>query len=1019
MTNMIAFFIRRPKVVNLIMLFLFMIGLLSMFKVQNQGYPSVDFGVVNISTIYPGASAEDVEVKVTAKIEDELKSIAGVESMQSASMENWSQISLILEENADYDKAVNDIQKAVDKVRDFPREVVPPIVTEINNERIPVFEIAIIGDASYALKRKYALALDKKLLADKKVGSVSKYGYLKREVQIKADPLKLNKAYLSLSSLSDAIRLQNIRLSAGDTTSKYNQKKIVLDSEIKDVSDVKNIIVRSGFDGNRVRISDVAEVVDGFEKADKLFSFQGQESINVIAFKKENADILETVESIHVILEEFRTTLPKGVQAEIIIDYSKSVKDLLSLVKNNAVIGLFFVLLVLFIFLNFRAAFWTAIGIPLSIFFAFALFPYFDISINFITLMALIIVLGLLVDDAIVVAENIYSYREKGLEPIDAAIAGTKEVMWPVITTVLTTIIAFSPLLAMTGVMGKFMWQMPVVVSLVLAGSLAECLFLLPSHMAHTKIDKRKENKTNLMDKFGDVYERFVNKAMRYRWLTFAIFLVMFLSSIFMLTNMKFILFGSDEGEFAFIKFETKVGTSLEETQRRAHVFEDVLSTYSKNEVGAYVTTIGQKIPKIEEQGSNIDHGAVGNVVIHIAPVKYRDRSAQEIIDDIKANVVGFPGFERIEADMIQEGPPVGRAVTLTVISNNDKERGVFVQQVKDFLHAQKGVSKIEDNEGEGKQSLKVKINHDLASRLGLNATDIAQVLRTAFDGQIVSTLRRGGEELDFRVQLQDGSRLSEKSIRQLKLSNKETRLIPISQLIELEKVDDLLMVNHYDGDRSVSIYADVDTEVQTSMEINKSIKETFVPMAKALPDLRIEFGGEEKNTEESMNSLAIAMVLALLGIYSILVVLFNSFSQPLLVMIAIPFTFSGIIYTFVLHGMPFGFMAILGMIGLTGIVVNDALVMISMLNSCRDTIGDSIDDLAFAARRRLRPILITTLTTAAGLFPTAYGWGGENAFIIPMILSIAWGLVFATIITLILVPSLYVMQGASKKKSL
>lgn len=1011
MSNFIRFFIDRPKVVNLLMLFIILAGVINMYRTQNQGYPSVDFGVVNITTVYPGAAPEDVEVRVTSKIEDELKSVSGIDSIQSGSMENISVVSILLEEDADNEKVVDDIQKAVNQVDDFPAEVESlPQVVEVNNERIPIIEIAITGEADYEMKRKYALSLEKRLQANDQVGKVEKLGYLDKEVHIEVNQRSLDRKYVSLMSLVDAIKLHNIRLSGGDVSSKP-EKKVVLMSEFEDPMDVKKVIVRSGFDGNRVVLTDVANVIDGYEEPEKIYRFNGKETINVIVYKKETSDILVATRESKQILEDFKKTLPETVDAEVIVDYSISVDSLLSLVKNNAKIGLVFVLLALVVFLNFRVAIWTAIGIPVSIFFAFIFMYYLGVTINFISLMGILIVLGLLVDDAIVIAENIYSYKEKGLEPKEAAYKGTMEVLWPVITTVVTTIVAFAPFLAMTGIMGKFMWQMPIVVTFVLLGSLVESLILLPSHIAHSKVSKKKKSE-NWIDKVIASYETFVEKTMRFRWVTLGAFIAMFVFAIVLLNNgMKFVLFGSEEGDFGYIKFETEVGTSIEETSKRAKQFEEILKTVPKTEVFSFVTTVGEKNPVIDEMGGNVTQGSLGNITIHIAPEAQRTSTAKAIIASIREKVKDVPGFTKFEVARVQDGPPVGRAVTVTLISNDDPSRIKVAEQLKDFLATQEGVFKIEDTEGTGKKTIKVEVNQDLASRLGINSTLIAQTIRAAFDGMVATDIRKGGEEIDFRVKLNDTYRSKVSSIKRLKVSNDDGRLIPLGQLIKIQEVDDVLMINHYDGDRSVTVYADVDTEVITSVAVNRKVKALLDPILIEYPDLRVEFGGEEKNTQESMVSLVVALVLALIGIYSVLVILFNSFTQPFIVMSAIPFAFSGVVYTFFIHGIDFGFMALIGLIGLTGIVVNDALVMISMLNRARDEGNTDIVYLSKAAKRRFRPIMLTTITTAAGLFPTAYGWGGDNAFLVPMIMSVAWGLVFATIITLVLVPALYVMH--------
>lgn len=1012
MSKLIEFFVHRPKVVNLTVIFLLLAGFLSMLRTQNAGYPSVDFGVVNITTIYPGASPADVEQKVTAKIEDQLKGISGIKTINSASLENLSQVSILMEDRADYDQVISDIQKAVDQIDDFPAGVQNrPIVEEVDNDRIPVIEVAIVGEADYSQKWRYAQALEKKLQANTLIGTIDKIGYRKQEIRIEADQEKLRNRYVSLGHIINAIQHHNVRLPSGDLEAPGAEKKLVVDSEFNAADEVSDVVIRSGFEGNQVRISDVAVVKDGFAQPDKIIRFNGAESINLLIQKKAHSDIIATAKAINAILEDFRATLPANIRAEKIVDYSYEATSLLDMVKSNAVMGLTLVLITLFLFLNMRVAFWTAMGIPLSILSAFIFFPLFGITINFISLIGILIVLGMLVDDAIVVAENIYSYREKGYPPKEAAILGAKEVMWPVVATVSTTVVAFSPLIFMTGVMGKFMYAMPIVISLMLILSLLESLFILPSHMAHAKF-KRSKAKFSLFHKIENGYKRSVKFALRFKTLTLLTFILMFVFSIVLLvTRMDFILFDSSDGLYGTVEFETERGTSLEETARRAQAIEKILLDLPKEEVSTFVTTVGERKPLITAIGVQVNHGGVGNILLHFTPMGSRERTAKDIMADVKERIKDVQGFIRLESEVVQDGPPVGKPITVTVISNDDAARKKLVTDMEAFLKEQPGVSNLQNNEGQGKEQLRVQLNYNLLARLGLTPLDVATTIRTAFDGTVATTIRRLGEEVDFRVTLADQHKTSLDIFKTLTVQNNAGKLIPVGQVANITRLEDPLMINHYDGDRAVTIYGDIDTVQNTSLKVNAALKEKFQPVIDSYPDMRLEFGGEEKDTQEAMQSLFIAMILALIGIYFILVILFNSFTQPFLVMSCIPFTFTGVVFAFYLHNLVFGFVALLGLIGLMGVVVNNSLIMISFMNTVRDEKGVTIDSLADASTERLRPVLLTTLTTVAGLFPTAYGFGGDNAFLVPMIMAIAWGLVFASLITLYLVPGLYLMQ--------
>lgn len=1021
MLKLVKFFIDKPKVTNLIMVFLFLAGIIALINVQKEGYPSIDFGTVLISTSYPGASPLDVELKVTNKIEEKLKEVSGIKEIKSWSMESFSSISIKMEDKVDTAKVNEDIKNAVDQVTDFPDDVKKPVVTLIIADSFPMFEIALTGSANYKEIREHALALEKILERNKYVGQVNKIGYLDREVKIEVDQKKLHDNYISLGELMTAIQNQNFRMSSGDFIAD-NEKKIVVMSEFKKLTDVGKVIVRSGYDGKRVVVSDVAKINDSYEKPDKIVRYNGQNAINLVIVKKSNTDIIKASKSVEKIINDYQEKLPDDIKLKMIVDYSVETKSLLKLVIDNSWIGFILVVIVLLLLLNWRLAFWTSMGIPTSIFIAFLLFPIFGITINFISLMAIIIVLGMLVDDAIIIGENIFRYREQGIPAMNAAYLGVKEVMWPVITTIMTTIIVFLPMAFMSGMMGKFMRIMPIVVILMLGASLIEALIILPSHVAHLKYKNKRSFMMKIFHKFENFYEKVIRVTLKHKYKTILVFVAAFAVSIFLLASpaMKFILFPSNDGYYGVVKYETEKGTSLRETANRVKEIEKILSEMDKSELSGFVTIVGQQSSNLENfDEGNVNNSFLGNITLYFTSMSSRDRTSSEIIKELKEKLKSVKGFKKIETEIVEDGPPTGKPVTITFVHNNDSERNKITNELKNFLSKQEGVYNIVDNQGEGKKQLTISFDYNKMSRLGLDPLNVSNIIRAAFEGNVVTSLRWNGEDVDYRVILNEDSRRSLKTltsstiknIKSLTVNNQQGKLIPLGQFITLEEKNDLMMINHFGGDKSITVYADIDTEILTSKEINDKIKAEFLPKVDKIAGMSMIAGGEEQETVESLISFAIAFVLAILGVYFILVILFNSFTQPFLVMLTIPFGFAGVVFAFFLNQMPFSFSALIGMIGLTGVVVNDSLVMITFLNNKRKSGDLSIDGLANAARHRLRPIVLTTLTTAAGLFPSAYGFGGNNPFIIPMIMAIAWGLVFATVITLILLPSLYLAQ--------
>jgi multidrug efflux pump subunit AcrB len=476
---------------------------------------------------------------------------------------------------------------------------------------------------------------------------------------------------------------------------------------------------------------------------------------------------------------------------------------------------------------------------------------------------------------------------------------------------------------------------------------------------------------------------------------------------------------------YAVVSYELPVGSTLSKTIQKTAEIESIVATLPESEMRNFVTTIGEKSPLISSRGQDLNSENVGNIVIHLTEIGSRDRRVTDIIVDLRSRLSQLTGFKNIEVDKIAEGPPVGRAVTVTIISDDDADRNAVVSSLMTYLRSIPNLHNIESNETEGKKKLMIDFNYDRLARLGITASQVSQTLRMAYSGRIVTSVRRGGEDIDYRVQLDDAFQNELLDLKQLKVINNNGKLVPIQNVIRITETTDVLEYHHYDGDRAVTVFADIDplvtdTALNTALKVNRNVISYIQPLVDQYSNMRLEIGGEEKDSQDAMKSLVIAMALALIGIYFVLVILFDSFSQPLLVMIAIPFSFSGIVYTFFFHQMVFGFMAILGLIGLTGIVVNDSLILISMINKQVAQDGEvSVETIARASESRLRPIFLTTITTAAGLLPTAYGFGGNNPFLVPMIMSVAWGLIFATVITLFLIPALYLLLHRISKSSI
>ncbi|MFC1767754.1 efflux RND transporter permease subunit [Candidatus Margulisiibacteriota bacterium] len=1021
MRGIFKWFIVHPKLVNLILVGVLFMGMLSFINIKRDSLPHVDFKMVFVTTIYPGAAPEDVEVNITIPIEEELQNVSGIKQLNSYSSENFSNIFIEIDPNAkDIEKVKSDISKAVDRVSGLPAEILSkPVLTELKSDIFPVFEIAISGNIPESELRDHARFIEKRLKLLQGVGGTAKSGYRKREVHINVDLNKTEQNYISLAEIMAAVRSANIRLSAGDIQTATSRKKIVTLSQFEEPLDVKDVIVRSVFSGKRLLVSDVATVADDFEKLSIINKTNGEYAINIVINKKEDADAVRVGSSVKELLAEIQLELPRGVKAQVVRDFSKYVNRMLSTVTTNATIGFIFVLICLVIFLNPRVAFWTSLGIPFSLMLTFYFMPVYDIAITSISLLAIIIVLGMLVDDAIVIAEHIYTFREQGMDPIEASIKGVSAIFWPVVATVATTIAAFLPILLMGGIFGEWLRAIPIVVTVVLLASLFESAFILPCHLAHTKFAIKEKPK--LLQRMEAWYKEklLVILKNKYRFIGFFVGLFIFAVAVVM-PIVGFELMPMGDQDIILIKMETPKGTNFEETEKRVRKVEEMIKdTVPKEIVASYVTTIGQKGVDMWDSVTGVTRSNWARVIIYLTPQQDRKISSMKAAAMIKPKLKGLKGKGFTQVDVVERagGPPTGQAIDVTFIGNDDKIRQLLADKFYDFITANEAVFDVTRDDEKTLNQVNIRINEKLMSELGITATDVAGVIRAAVDGNVVTSIRKSGEEIDYRVMVLDKFKKDSKYIKNLTIPNRLGKLIRLGSFIRFEEEDLPEAIPHLEGDRAVRIRGEVDTKKLNAGKYNALLKKEFIPMAAMYPGFRVKFGGLEQSTAESMSDFYRSLLVALIAIYIILVVLFNSFTQPVIVMLAIPFGLVGVIFAFALHMTTLSFLGLIGILGLSGVVVNNSLVMLKFLNEkqkaeCGDDAFLANEQVIDAAVRRFRPVVLTTITTVAGLLPSLYGFiGGKLDQLFPLLLAIAWGLVFATFITLFLIPSIYLAE--------
>ncbi len=1057
MKKFIEFFLSRSLFINLLNVIVLIVGFFYMFHINKEAFPNINFDIVTVTTIYPGASSSEVEKLVTIPIEVEIKGVSGIDKIQSTSLENLSAIAIWIDpDEKDTQKVIYDIRSAVDRSRtELPTDVENPLVLELTSSQQPVIEIALgVKDkdgkpiVDEMKLRDYAYQLERQFLNLKTVARVERRGWRDREMIIELSPEAMQRYYVSSGQVITAVTQKNLNLPGGKLMTPKEEYIVRTLGEVDSVEEIRKIYVRSNDLGDFVRIQDIAKVTDGFDEREYIERSNGLMSISLTVVKKEKADIIKTVQQVKEIVAKFQKKLPPSIVVSDINDLSYLVKRRLDVLVSNAIVGTILVIASLFLFLSWRMGVVVAAGMITALAGSFIYIGYTGVTLNLLTMFGLVMVVGMIVDDAIVVAENIFRYLEDGMPVWDATVKGTVEVIAPVTATITTTVAAFAPLMYMSGIFGKFVYFIPFVVIVTLVASLIESFLILPSHVYDITPKKPVAHKNHFQEKglFIFIRDRLyvptLSWALRHRILTFAIMTILFVGAIGSLRMFgSFKLFPEAIDRF-FIKFEAPKGYSLKQTNEFAREFEKAVAKLGKDELEDYTTSVGI-ISKGGNDPSTKRGTNYGMVILHLTPEVSRKRKSQEIIDDIRRqtiwmlNPAALAGKEKnspakakdqkisidpknnsplkhlltkLEYEKIQGGPPVGKAVSVEIRGRDFSELHKIGNKFKVVLKKMDGVVDVEDDMGEGKTEIRVKVDERLAAYAGVSVASVASAIRTAFEGTVATSIRKTDEEIEIRVRFPESYRKSIHALDNVYVSNATGQLIPVTKLSTLNTGTGILYINHLDSERVLRIQANVNEKKTTSAAVNAKLKKMFTGLEDQHPGYTISFGGENEDTEESMRSLARAFGIAVLIIFLILASLFKSIIQPAIVMAAIPFAFIGVITAFVTHGHPFSFMALMGVVGLAGVVVNDSIVLVDFANTLlKENPNMPIREVAKeAGKLRLRAVILTTITTVLGLLPTAYGIGGYDPFLVPSALAFAWGLSFSTIITLVLVPILY-----------
>ncbi|MDT0686037.1 efflux RND transporter permease subunit [Autumnicola psychrophila] len=1005
----IAFMARNSIAANLLMIILIGGGIWTMFNIQKEVFPQFQLDYVEVNVAYPGAAPAEVEQGILLPVEEAIRGIQGIKEITSTANEGSGNILVELVAGTDRMQAFQDIDQGVRRIQTFPDDIERPQVNLQSRQR-DVMEIAIYGESDIWTLRILAERLRNRLLGDPQITQVEIGNVPDYVTHIEIPRHKLREYNLTLGQVADIVAQSSEDVPAGAVETHSGEILLRMQERKQWAEEFGNITIISSASGARVTLQDIATITDGFEETGFHGQFNQSPSVDLSIYRIGDQSPLEIEETVLEIIEDFQ--LPPGVQFRIDSNSAEDYRERLSLLTENGIMAIAIVLVILALFLEYRLAFWVMMGMAISFIGGIIFLPLFGLSINMISMFGFLVVLGIVVDDAIVVGENVHEYRQKEMNPIDAAIAGTRDVSKPVIFSILTTIIAFVPLLFMPGETGKFWWPLPAVVIVILAVSLLEALFILPSHLGHLKAKKRTgwaAKLEKLQESFAKGYDRIIDKyyrplldlCLKYRYITLsaAVALLLIVGGYGYSDHMGMIMMP----EVAADEIEAGVRLPVSTTpEQAARVAEEITESTRKmfEEHDLYKVAEGVK--------TNVRGQNFIDVEIVMLPPDERDMSARELIALWRDNIGDIAGVDQITFEA--ERGPGGYQQDISVdLSHSDidvleKASTKFLEEMEAFENTRD----LNDNYNKGKVQYDFKLLQE-GRNLGLTSNEVGRQVRDAFFGALAMRQLRSTNEIEVRVKLPLEERRDIDNLENFLVRTPAGVEVPLLDVVEVEQREAFTSINRRDGRRVVNVGMDVEPSNAVS-QVLASVQNEVLPQLRAdYPGLTWSFEGSQADMRESTDSLWSGFAMAMLIIYALLAIAFGSYKQPLIVLSAIPFGIVGAVIGHILLGYDLSVVSLMGVIALSGVVVNDALIMIDFANKRRETssIYDAIHE---AGLRRFRPIMLTTLTTFGGLTPIILETSSQAEYLIPMAISLGFGIVFATSIILVIVPCLYLV---------
>ena len=1016
---MIEFFTKHPTIANLLMIAFLAVGAVAAPTLQRETFPRVEPNKLEIMVLFPGAAPEDVEDGICQRIEDAVDSVDGVVEVLCESREGQGKATVEMAEGGNLDRFFADVKTEIDAIDDFPDEAEEPTIKQLGRTDF-VASVAVTGPQDLTDLRVYAEQLKDRMKAFGGIPKIEVLGFSDRQLRIEIRDGLLRQFGLSLSGIADAIRKQNVDLPAGSVETQDGEILLRFDDERDNIDSLKDLIVISDPGGGQIRLGAIAEIDDRFEKDEVQIRFNGQAAALLQVTKTEQEDTLKVIDRINAFLDEERPQAPPGVTLTVVNDTASIVRDRLNLLLDNGAQGLALVFLVTWLFFGWRYAFWISMGLPVAFMGGIAVMALLGYSINMLTMVGLLIVVGLLMDDAIVISENIARHSEAGLPPADAATRGAQEVLPGVIASFLTTVCVFGSLAFLQGDIGQLLRVIPVVMIAVLAASLVEAFLILPHHLSHA-LAKGNPRDGWVQRKVGDglswvrenIVGVFCSVCVKARYLTAGLaFAALLLAVSAMATGvLKFSAFPELDGDTLEARILLPQGTPLERTQSAVAQIEEAIlrinERLSPEQPGAAPLLVNRTVKYNENTDAHEAGAHVATVSIDVLSSDVRTIDNEALLAEWRRETGIMPDVIALKFTEPSLGP-AGRAIEIRLSGRDLEALKSASKELRAWLSRYEGVVGLMDDLRLGKPEIKIRMREEGVA-LGLRADEVANQLRAAFFGTTVNELQvdTGGLEIDARLARED--RTSRATLDNFVITMSDGAQVPLSAVATLRDDRGYARVNRIDGRRTVTIEGDVDTRLANANEVVNDTVQRFLPgFEERHPDIKVTIAGQNKEAGQTGASMITGFVIGLIGVYLVLSFQFRSYIEPVVVMILIPFAFIGAVVGHILMGLDFTMPSLLGFAALAGVVVNDSILLVHQIKE-HHAPGSTVAQVApRATKARFRAILLTSLTTIAGLFPLLAETSLQAQVLIPLVTSLAFGLIASTVLVLFAVPAFY-----------